>query len=476
MGLYVALTAAIVVACVLAIRLVALRRENARLVQQAHETAEHLRSQALRDALTGLPNRTLFVDRLERALARSDRQRVGPAVLFLDLDGFKHVNDTLGHSGGDHLLQLVAERLHEAVRVADTVARLGGDEFTVLCEEIADEDEAIAVAERVIEALGRPFKLGSREVRIGASVGISIARDQHDYPATLIRHADTAMYQAKDAGRGRWEIFHDAMRETGHDQAAIAGALQLAVEEGGFQVAYQPVLDLRTGRVAAAEALPRWKHPTRGVLEPRDFLPLAEESGLIHAIGAFVLDSAARQAEAWCTESPDAPALRVLVNVSGAELAVPELPQLVQATLSETGIDPACLCLEITERTLLDDSRAITNSLLALKGLGVGLAVDHFGPGDAPLSALQRVPLDYLKIDSSLVRRLGRRADDTAIVAAIARMAEALGVEPVAEGVDTDDQAAELLALGVNLAQGPSLAPAGPPDGVSRLRGDRLSA
>jgi diguanylate cyclase (GGDEF)-like protein len=389
--------------------------------------------------------------------------------MFLDLDGFKLVNDTLGHSGGDQLLQMVAERLTVAVRVGDTVARMGGDEFTVLCEELADDDEATSVAERVIEALGRPFTIGSREVTIGASLGISVSKSPRDYPATLIREADIAMYQAKDAGRGRWENFRESMRAGKGELGDVTAALELAVATGGFDVVYEPVLDTRTGRVAAAEARARWHHPTHGVLSAREFLPHAEATGLIHAISGFVLETSASQVRAWCDERPDAPPARMLVDASAVELAVSELPELLQRALAETGIDPALLCLQITSRTLLDDSRAIANSLLALKGLGVGLAVDHFGAEDGPLAALQRVPVDYVKIDARLIRRLGRRAEDVALVAAIARMAEALGIEPVADGVETPEQLAELGTVGVHLVQGPHLAPAGPPEDVLEL-------
>ena len=449
----------------------ALAADNARLYADARDAAERLSRQALYDPLTGLPNRTLFVDRLERAIARSDRSQVGPAVMFLDLDGFKLVNDTVGHSGGDQLLQLVAERLGEAVRVGDTVARMGGDEFTVLCDSLADEEEAPSVAERVIEALSRPFTVGSREIRIGASVGISLAKSARDYPATLIREADIAMYQAKDAGRGRWEIFRDSMVEGTGELEDMATALRQAVASEGFRVAYEPVVDTGSGRAPAAEALVSWQHPTRGLLDPREFGPLAEETGLIHAIGAFALETAARQAQDWCAQRPDGPPTRVLVDVSAAELTVAELPELVQKTLDATRIAPAWLCLEIATGTLMDDSRAIANSLLALKGLGVGLAADHFGAGQASLAALQRVPLDYVKIDPLLVRRLGRRPEDSAMVAAIARMAEPLGIEPVAVGVETAEQLEELAAVGVRLVQGPFVAPAGPPEDVLELAG-----
>src|SRR4051794_1565669 len=298
----------------------ALAADNARLYAEARDAAERLSRQAMYDPLTGLPNRTLFVDRLEGALARSDRAGIGPAVMFLDLDGFKLVNDTMGHSGGDQLLEMVAGRLRDAVRGGDTVARMGGDEFTVLCEGLADEQEATTVADRIIEALGRPFTIGSRQVGIGASVGISLSKTPRDYPATLIREADTAMYQAKDAGRGRWEIFRESMRAGDGALGDVADALELAVSTGGFDLAYEPVVDMGRRRVAAAEARARWHHPTHGILVADEFLPHAEEPGLIRAISAFVLDPAAHRAGAWCDQRPDAPATRMLVDVSEAEL------------------------------------------------------------------------------------------------------------------------------------------------------------
>ncbi|MDP8943463.1 MAG: EAL domain-containing protein [Actinomycetota bacterium] len=430
---------------------------------------EASRQQAMHDHLTGLPNRSLFLDRVTQALARSDRRPGSPALLFFDLDRFKVVNDSLGHAAGDELLVAVAARLSETVRREDTLSRFGGDEFTVLYEEVPDEQAATALAGRIAKALEAPFRIGGRDVFVGASIGIVFARDRAETAETLLRDADTAMYHAKERGRGRYEIFHERMRPQAMERLTTESALRQAVEVDGFSLVYQPVIDLRTSAVVGTEALVRWDHPRRGPLEPRDFIPLAEETGLIHPIGAFVLEEACRQTERWRADRPDGAPLRVFVNLSAAQLSQPDLPELTRKVLSDTGLAPASLCLEITESVLMTDVHAALNSLMALKGLGVLLAIDDFGTGYSSLSYLKRLPVDYLKIDSSFIEGLGGHVDDSTLIAAMMSMAKALGLTVIAEGVESDEQLAELGQLECELAQGHYLAPPQPAEELQAL-------
>ena len=425
-------------------------------ITERRQLDAQLAEQALHDPLTGLPNRNLFVDRAAQALVRLDRRDVYAALIFVDLDRFKLVNDSLGHAAGDLLLVEVAARLAEAVRLEDTVSRFGGDEFTVLCEDLAGEEEAIAIAKRIAEAFEAPFEVEGQEFVVSCSLGIALTGDEEATPETLLRDADTAMYHAKRQGGGRYQVFDAPMRSKALERVTTESALRRAIEEQALDVVYQPLVDLRASRVVGVEALVRWDHPERGELQPRQFIPMAEETGLIHAIGAFVLETACRQAGTWTAESPDDGPLTTFVNLSARQLARPGFAGLVERTLSETGTDPAALCLEITESVLLSQSRTTLSSLRALRDLGVHLAIDDFGIGYSSLSYLKRFPIDYLKVDSSFVEGLGRRfrSDDSALVEAMMTMAHALGLTVIAEGVEEAEQLAELRNLGCELAQG----------------------
>ena len=418
---------------------------------QRRSAEEDIRYQALHDSLTGLPNRTLVLDHLEHARSRGGRQI---AVLLLDLDHFKLVNDGFGHAAGDALLVEIAPRLNEALRPQDTIGRLGGDEFVVLLTEIADERVAVEVAERIVAALRRPFLLEGIEHFVTVSIGIAMAAGDRASPEALIRDADAALYRAKDRGRSRYEIFDRAMRVQTLERLSLENDLRRALDRGQLRVHYQPLVSLRDDSIESIEALVHWEHPRRGLVEPAEFIPVAEESGLIGPIGEWVIYEACRQACEWQAASPDAPPLGVSVNLSARQITQRDLPGMVARTLRDTALDPQCLCLEITESVLLDDSEAANKTLRALLSLGVGLVLDDFGTGYSSLAYLTRLPIDGLKIDRSFVEGLGSSARSTAIVTAIVRMAEALSIEVTAEGVETTRQVEELRRLGCLRAQG----------------------
>jgi diguanylate cyclase (GGDEF)-like protein/PAS domain S-box-containing protein len=434
--------------------------EDAFLSATLHDISERkafehrLAHQATHDPLTGLPNRLLLIDRLEGALARARRHNRRVAVLFLDIDHFKVVNDSLGHGLGDRLLIAIAERLTVALRPGDTVARFGGDEFVVLCEDLVSQQDAIAVAERVDDAVSGPFVIDETEVFVGVSIGIALPDNVDADPETLIRDADAAMYRAKDRGRARWELFDNAMRASAVDRLDIENALRRALERRELRVFYQPLIDLDTGVIDGVEALLRWEHPERGLLLPGDFITVAEETGLIVPIGSWVLDQACRQAQRWQAAADDARPLRVSVNISGRQLGHPRLVDDVAAIMADTGIDPSDVELEITESVLMDDVDMSEETLEQLHRLGVKLAVDDFGTGYSSLSYLRRFPVDVLKVDRSFVDGLGEDPNDSAIVTAIVTLAHTLGLSAVAEGVESALQLAELRMLGCDRAQG----------------------
>jgi diguanylate cyclase (GGDEF)-like protein len=418
-------------------------------LERAQHELSHL---ALHDALTGLPNRSLFLDRLEHALVRRDSGMV--AVLFLDLDRFKVVNDSAGHHLGDEVLVAVARRLREALRPEDVVARFGGDEFTVLCEGIADRREAEAMAARVAKSIGAPLVLGEREMYLTVSIGIALApADTGADCGALLRCADAAMYQAKDEGRDRWAIYDEGMRVSAESRLQTEADLRHAVARGEMRLHYQPEFDLSTGALSGVEALVRWQHPTRGLVAPDNFIPVAEETGLILPIGEWVLREACTQAAAWARDlGADAPC--VAVNLSARQLVEPDLAERILAILVETGVRPDQLGVEITESTLLEDSREATTTLDGLRRMGVTIALDDFGTGFSSLSHLQRFPVDTVKIDRSFVHEVDSRPEASRLVAAIIAMAKALGLRTVAEGVEREEQAVHLRALGCDAAQG----------------------
>jgi diguanylate cyclase (GGDEF)-like protein len=423
--------------------------------------AGQLAHQALHDALTGLPNRILLADRLDQALSRAARSGTGVAVLFVDLDRFKFLNDSRGHAAGDALLVTVADRLRQAVRSQDTVARFGGDEFVVVCEDAAAGWEAGSVAERIFDAFQTPFLVNGQEFFLSVSVGVAVGTGM-DSPEELIRDADAAMYRAKEGGRARFEFFDENMRTEAVERLDIESALHRAVERDELRVFYQPVISLSSGEVVGIEALVRWMHPQRGLLGPRTFIPLAEETGLIVPIGQWVLEQAAGQWRRWQEARPDSP-LTLKVNLSAQQLRRPQLSDSVLAVLDAVGLEPGRLCLELTEGSFMEDIEFQGAALSALESL------DDFGTGYSSLTFLKRFPLNVLKIDQGFVQGLGRDASDTAIVESVIGLAHALGLTVVAEGVETARQAAELVALGCDLAQGYFFARPAPPEELDAI-------
>ncbi|MEA2290597.1 MAG: hypothetical protein QOD55_2594 [Solirubrobacteraceae bacterium] len=405
--------------------------------------------QLLRDPLTGLPSRLMLMSRLAAAIGRLERRTGHVAVLFIDLDRFKVVNDSLGHHAGDRLLLAVTERLRNALRRHETPARFGGDEFVLVCEDITDAQDAAAVAERLLTALARPFGLPDGEAFIAGSIGIALTSDPRAAAADLVRDADAAMYHAKEAGGGRWAMFDQVIRNRVVQRQADEAALRSALDREELVVHFQPELSVATGEIVGVEALVRWDRPGVGLVPPSDFIPIAEETGLIVPIGAWVLREACRQARLF-----DDGRIVVRVNVSARQLTEPGLTATVSDALAESSFDPERLCLEVTESVILEDSDRCVTALQALRDLGVSVALDDFGTGYCSLSYLRRLPIDGLKIDRSFVRGLGHEADDDSIVASVIDLARSLGVAVTAEGVETEEQLARLRAGGCDTMQG----------------------
>ena len=418
---------------------------------------ERLVHQAIHDPLTGLPNRLLFMDRLRDFMTGGNHRQHRLAVLFVDLDHFKVINDSLGHEAGDQLLLAVGHRLRRMLRPTDTVARFGGDEFTILCPDVADAEAVVSLAERVLEEIARPVWLVDGEVFATASIGIACSMQRPDVPETpetLVRDADAAMYRAKELGRRRAEFFDQRLRARTVEHLHIGNDLHRALQRREFELHYQPMLELETGRVSGFEALVRWRHPERGLIGPVEFIGLAEETGLIVPLGAWVLETACAQLAAWQSRQTDPHTLSVSANVSPRQLAEPSFPEQIDNVLRNSGIRPGSLWLEITETALMHDTESATSALRALRGLGVHLAVDDFGTGYSSLSHLKRFPIEALKIDQSFISGLARDPEDAAIVTAVVSLAHALGLSSTAEGVETAEQLAELRTLGCELAQG----------------------
>jgi diguanylate cyclase (GGDEF)-like protein len=417
------------------------------------ESEARMRHQSLHDGLTGLPNRTLFYDRIEHAFARAQRAETLVAVLLLDVDQFKTINDSLGHEAGDDLLVALSARLQQVIRGSDTVARLGGDEFVVLCE-VESEAEAYAVAERIANAWERPIPVGTGgEIFVSASIGITIARRPQS-AETMLREADAAMYRAKEGGRGRYELFDEEMRRHAFARLRTESDLRRAVEREQFRVHYQPIFDVAERTLIGVEALVRWDRPGNGIVGPAEFIGLTEETGLIAPLGRWVLDRATAQVARWRERFPHAADLGVTVNVSGRQLARPEFLSEVQDALDRSGLEPGSLGLEITESVLMKDTSSPRSTLESLRGLGVRVLLDDFGTGYSSLSRLKGVPVDAIKVDRSFVDGLGAEEQDTAIVAAIVDIATSLGLGAIAEGVETSGQLEALRALGCDSAQG----------------------
>jgi diguanylate cyclase (GGDEF)-like protein/PAS domain S-box-containing protein len=423
-------------------------------ISERKKAMDELAYQAVHDCLTGLPNRTLFLDRITQALARRERSGSSLAVLFLDLDNFKFINDSYGHHAGDEVLVTVSRLLQATIRPGDTIARLGGDEFAVVCEDVQDVDAARALAERLGTVLRTAVDVRGHVVHIATSVGIAFAGPDDDVTADdLLRDADVALYRAKDRGRARTEVFDDELRGRALRRVELEEALREAMTANQLAVHYQPQVDVTTGRVTGFEALLRWHHPRLGEVSPSEFVPIAESTGLIRPIGRWVLDRAAAQLAAWRADHPGT-TVTVAVNLSALQLAGDDLVDTVQEAISRHRLDPASLCLEITESVVMDDASASVETLRRLKSLGVRLAIDDFGTGYSSLAYLKRLPVDCLKIDRVFVAGLGRDPEDTVIVASVIDLGSRLGLEVVAEGVETESQLRELADLGCTRAQG----------------------
>ena len=430
-------------------------------VSKRRHAEEELSWQANHDALTGLPNRELFLERLRGSLGPEGRV----AVLLVDLDDFKVVNDSLGHGAGDRLLSGVAERLCRVLRPGDVIARFGGDEFTVLLPGIANEAYALQVARRLAEALREPLVLDGERRYVTASIGVSFSGPGDDDPQALLRDADAAMYRAKETGKSRCEVFDDSMRESAMERLELESGLRHALDDGELRLVYQPLVTLDDGRVTGVEALLRWEHPIFGLVAPLRFIALAERNGLIIPIGAWVLREACHQLAAWGDD-----ALSMSVNVSARQLGSTDLVDTVRAVLEESAIAPRRLCLEITETAMMADPGAIGETLSALKALGVRLAVDDFGVGHASLRQLRALlPVDTLKIDKSFVDGITADADDAAIVEGVVRLAHSLGLQAVAEGVETSEQVAMLRGFSCQIGQGYHFARPVEPDAIARM-------
>jgi diguanylate cyclase (GGDEF)-like protein/PAS domain S-box-containing protein len=427
--------------------------------QVAYE--KQLADQALTDSLTTLPNRALFVDRLREAVVRLRRRTNGLAVLFIDVDSFKVVNDSLGHAVGDEVLCALAERLQDHLRPGDTLARFGGDEFVVLCENLDAPDSAAELAQRLLASLDPPLILGERRHHVTVSIGIAPVEDPFADPEEIIRNADTAMYRAKERGGGQSEIFDDAIRTRALARLNLENDLRSAVENDEFVVHFQPLLTMDE-RVVGAEALVRWNHPTRGLLAPGEFIPAAEQTRLIRPLGLQVLTRALGQLAVW--QNAGAEHLQMSVNLAGCQVDELDLPHKVDRLLKLHGLDPASLCLEITESMFMEDSAAVADGLQALRRLGVRLAVDDFGTGYSSMQYLRRFPLHTLKLDRCFVDGLDRNAADRAIVGSMIDLAHALGLTAVAEGVERAGQLDALRDLGCDLAQGFYWSPPVPAD------------
>ena len=425
-------------------------------------------NQLLRDPLTGLPSRLLYINNLKlslQRLARTPGRAV--AVLFLDLDRFKVINDSLGHGAGDELLTAVADRIGHNLRRHETLARFGGDEFVILCEDIFDDQDAVAVAERVLKSFTTPFHLAHGETTATASIGIAVGLDPEQEPEDLIRDADAAMYRAKAAGGGRLLLFDELTRERALARLHTENAIRKAIEREEFRVFFQPEVSISGDKIIGLEALVRWEHPERGLVGPGEFIGLAEETGMIVQIGEWVLRDACRHAVEWQRGRSEPLTLRV--NVSARQLAEEGLPQTVADVIADSGIEPGRLCLEVTESVLIEDPELTIRKLSELKDLGVQIAVDDFGTGYSSLEYLRRLPVDCVKIDRSFVRGLPDSSEDAAIVTAVIELGHTLKLSVTAEGVETEEQLGNLQAAGCDTAQGFLFFRPEPPEKVAKL-------
>jgi diguanylate cyclase (GGDEF)-like protein len=428
--------------------------EQERISRVLEETKEHFRHAAFHDSLTGLPNRAMFTELLKAEIESSKRKNEHMfAVLFLDLDRFKNINDSLGHTHGDLLLVAFAERLERTLRPIDTLARFGGDEFAILLSGMSDATDAVRVAQRIQDELSQPFVLDKNSAFATASIGIALSASGYDRADDILRDADIAMYRAKENGKARYELFDHGMHARAVSRLQLESDLRQAIEQKEFCVYYQPIVSLQTGRLAGFEALVRWNHPRRGLVSPADFIPVAEETGLIVPIGEWVLNEACAQVRQWQIDSPSHRSLSLSVNLSARQVAQPDLLNRIKEALETSKLNPHCLKLEITESVVMENAEAAALMFKQLRALGVQLSIDDFGTGYSSLSYLHRFPLNYLKIDRSFVMRL-TTDNDNAIVRTISTLARNLGMEVIAEGIETEEQYQQLKMLGCEYGQG----------------------
>jgi diguanylate cyclase (GGDEF)-like protein/PAS domain S-box-containing protein len=448
---------------------------NTRDIGERKAFEEQLSHQAFHDSITGLANRALFRDRVLHAIERQERDQRPVAVLFMDLDDFKTVNDSMGHAAGDQLLREVGERIRSELRAADTAARLGGDEFAILIEDGGEGIEAVDVADRLLHTLDAPFLIDEKEFYVRASIGIAIddgsANERGEAGAeAILRNADVAMYMAKENGKGRYQVFEHTMHETALKRLELKADLQRALDHDEFVLHFQPVMELETGRVSGVEALLRWMHPTRGLVPPLDFIPLAEETGLIVPIGRWVLEEACRRA---VDLQEDHPGVHMAVNLSARQVQRPEIVDDVRDILVSTGLDPELLILEITESVMMQDMDLSIMRLGGLKALGVKLAIDDFGTGYSSLNYVRRFPVDILKVDKSFIDGVSESGESSALTAAVIELAGILSLKPVAEGIERADQLERLLELHCDLGQGFFFAKPLPPEELKQMLAER---
>lgn len=416
---------------------------------------EQLMHDALHDALTGLANRTLFMHHLRMTIERGKRNKQNLfAVLFLDFDRFKVINDSLGHAEGDKLLKYIARRLEACTRTVDLVARLGGDEFVILLGELSETGEALLVAERILSDLKSSFDLGGSEVFISTSIGITLSTSGHTKAEDMLRDADIAMYRAKANGKAQYQVFDQEMHQQAVMQLQFETDMRHALERGEFRLHYQPIVDLETQQLVGFEALVRWQHPERGMVSPMVFIPTAEENRMILPLGKWILNESCRQLKEWQDENPAAEHLMISVNLSCKQFLQPDLVEQVASALRETGLNPACLKLEITESYIMENTEAAVATMNRLRSLGIEISLDDFGTGYSSLSYLHRLPIDYLKIDRSFVSNMGESKENSEIVYTIIKLAQNLKMKVIAEGIETDEQLAQLHLLNCEYGQG----------------------
>ena len=424
-------------------------------ITERKRVEKQLTHNALHDALTDLPNRALFLEHLRHTININKRRfDAAYGVLFLDFDHFKVINDSLGHMEGDKLLVQIAQRLKSSLRTGDIVARIGGDEFTILLDNLEDKDEAMQIGERILEDFNTPFNLSGREIVISASIGIALNQADHTRPEEILRDADIAMYRAKNGGRARLEVFNQTMHEQANTRLQMESEMRRAIKDEEFVVYYQPVIDLQNDKIVGFESLVRWNHPTHGIIMPDDFIPLAEETGLIVPLGEWVLSESCRQLKKWQTEKPENADLNISVNLSCKQFTQPDLVKCVSEILEDTKLDGEYLRLEITESHLMEDSAAAILIMENLRKLGIKISIDDFGTGYSSLSYLHSLPINYLKIDRSFVNRINNSAKNGEIVETIIALAKNLNIAAVAEGIETNEQAKFLKKLNCDFGQG----------------------